>query len=570
MRITYNWLKEYIDLSASPHELIDIFENLGMPVEEFVDFRKGKENIKVAEITEIKKHERTDKLFVLKLKTKDEEVQVVSGAPYLETGKKVIYAPPGTELLNYKVDVREIRGIKSFGTLLSEEELGLADKSKTIIYLDRSVSLKADPFEILGINDYIYELEIYPNRPDLLGIIGIARDLSAYLNKELKIPEIKKIKEEEIDFKIEIDEDAPCYRYIGLLIKDLKVKKSPQKIKYRLHLAGLRSINSVVDATNYVMLETGQPLHAFDLAKIEEKIVVRNAKKGERLLCLDEKERILDENIMVIADKEKPLAIAGIIGGEDSGVNESTVSILCESAFFDRINIRKSSKSLNIQTESSYRFERGADFEMVKYAIYRLRDIILETSGGIPYKPVDVIKKEIKSKKVFLREDKLKKILGHEFNLNIANRILKRLYFKTEIKDKKIEAEVPTFRRDIEIEEDLIEEIARLHGYEKFKSEPEKVSGFVGKRENFEDRIREHFKGEGFLECFSLSLIDEKEAKLICDRYLKIKNPLSERFSVLRPSLLPSLLFSLKNNLRKGEKVSKLFETGKVFYADYS
>ncbi len=570
MKVTYNWLKEYLDLNVSPYDLIDIFGKLGMPVEEFVDFRKGKEKLKVAEIVSVEKHRNSDKLFVLKLRTKDEEVKIVSGAPYLEKGKKVIYAPPGTKLEEFEVGVRVIRGEESVGTIVSEEELGLADKSETVIFLDKSVDLDEDPLKILGVDDYVYDLEIYPNRPDLLSVIGIARDLSAYLNLELKLPEIKKIEEKDIGFKIEIDEDAPCYRYIGIIIKGIKVGKSPSKIRYRLHLCGLRAINSIVDATNYVMLETGHPLHAFDLAKINEKIVVRNARKGEKILCLDEKERELNDNIMVIADKEKPLAIAGIIGGEESGVNDGTQEILCESAFFDMINIRKSAGFLNVQTESSYRFERGADFEMVEFAAYRLRDLIIETSGGVPYKKIDVIKKEIKGKKVFLKEGKLKKILGKEFNLEKSKELLERLYIKCDIKDSVLYADVPTFRRDIEIEEDLIEEIARIYGYDKFESQAEKVGSIVGKRDDFEDRLRDHFKGEGFLECFSLSLIDEKEAELITDKYLRLKNPLSERFSILRPSLLPSLLFSLKNNLRKGEKVRKLFEIGKVFYHDYS
>jgi len=570
MRVTYNWLKEYVDLNVSPFDLIDIFGKLGMPVEEFVDFGKGKRNLRVAQIKSIEKHKKSDKLYVLKLKIKNGEVKIVSGAPYLEKGKKVIYAPPGTKLKEFEVGVRVIKGEESIGTIVSEEELGLADKSETVIFLDENTELDEDPLEILGINDYVYDLEIYPNRPDLLSVIGIARDLSAYLNLELRLPEIKKIQEKEIDFKIEIDENAPCYRYIGIIIKGIKVKKSPTKIRYRLHMCGLRAINSIVDATNYVMLETGHPLHAFDLAKINEKIVVRNARRGEKILCLDKRERLLNENIMVIADKEKPLAIAGIIGGEESGVNENTKEILCESAFFDMINIRKSASFLNVKTESSYRFERGADFEMVNYAAKRLRDLILEISGGVPYKKIDVIKREIKGKRVFLREEKLRKILEKEFNLENSKKLLERLYIKCEIKGNVLCAYIPTFRRDIEIEEDLIEEIARIYGYDKFESKAEKVGSMVGKRDDFEDRIRNHFKGEGFLECFSLSLIDDKEAELVVDKYLRVKNPLSERFSVLRPSLLPSLLSSLKNNLRKGEKVSKLFEIGKVFYHDYS
>ncbi|MEO0290677.1 MAG: phenylalanine--tRNA ligase subunit beta [candidate division WOR-3 bacterium] len=570
MKVTYNWLKEYVDLNISPKELLEIFGKLGMPVEEFTDFRKGKENLMVAVIEDIERHKKKDNLFVLNLRTKKGNFKTISGAPFLEKGKKVIFAPKGTILKDYIVEEKVIRGEESLGTIVSEEELSLADKSETVIFLDEKISLEDDPLEILGLNDYIYELEIYPNRPDLLSVIGIARDISAYLNLELKIPEIKKIKEEEIDFKIEIEENAPCDRYVGLIIKDIKVKESSSKIKYRLNLCGIRAINSVVDATNYVMLETGHPLHAFDLNKIREKIIVRNAKKGEKILCLDSKLRELDDEVMVIADREKPLAIAGVIGGEESGVREDTRDILCESAFFEKINIRKTGKKLNIQTESSYRFERGADFEMVYYAACRLRDLILETSGGIPFKPIDVIKNEYKKKKVFLKEEKLKRILGNEFSLEKSKEILERLYIKSNLNNGILEAEIPSFRRDIEIEEDLIEEVARIYGYENFKSEAEEVSSFIGKRDVTEDRIREHFKGEGFLECVNISLIEEKEANLFSEKYLKIKNPLSERFSVLRSSLLPSLLFSLKNNLRKNEKIQKLFEIGKVFYENYS
>ncbi len=570
MKLTYNWLREYIDLNVSPQELVEIFGKLGMPVEDFTDLRKGKENLMIAEIESIERHRKKDNLFILFLRTKIGKFKVVSGAPFLEKGKKVIFAPKGTLLKEYTVEEKVIRGEESLGTIVSEEELSLADKSETVIFLDEKVSLEDDPLEILGLSDYVYNLEIYPNRPDLLSVIGIARELSAYLNLELKIPEIKKIKEEEIDFKIEIEGNAPCDRYVGIIIRDIKVRESPSKIRYRLNLCGIRAINSVVDATNYVMLETGHPLHAFDLSKIKGKIVVRNARSGERILCLDSKLRELDDDVMVISDIEKPLAIAGVIGGEESGVKDDTRDILCESAFFDKINIRKTCKKLNIQTESSYRFERGADFEMVPFAVLRLRDFILETSGGIPFKPIDVVKREHKKKKVFLKEGKLRKILGNEFSLEKSKEILERLYIKSNLNKNILEAKIPSFRRDIEIEEDLIEEIARIYGYQNFKSEAEEVSSFIGKRDNLEDRIREHFKGEGFLECVNISLIEEKEAKLFSEKYLRIKNPLSERFNCLRPSLLPSLLFSLKNNLRKNEKVQKLFEIGKVFYEDYS
>ncbi|MEN3044222.1 MAG: phenylalanine--tRNA ligase subunit beta [Candidatus Hydrothermales bacterium] len=570
MKITYNWLKDYIDLKVSPKDLIEIFNKLGMPVKEFVDLSKGKENLMVAEIESIERHQKKNNLFILKLKTKKGLYQVVSGAPFLEKGKKVIYAPPGTLLKDLKVDTKYILGEKSEGTVVSEEELGLSDKSETVIFLDDKVNLESDPKDLIGLNDFVFDLEIYPNRPDLLSFIGIARDLSSYLNLEFKIPEIKEIKEDKIDFKIEIDENTGCNRYVGIIIKNLKKVKSPNFLRYRLFLCGIRSINYPVDVSNYVLLETGHPTHVFDLKKIKEKIIVRNARKGENLLCLDGKIRELDETVMVISDNEKVLALAGIIGGENSAVTDETEEVLCESAFFDKINIRKTSKKLNVQTESSYRFERGADFNMVEYAALRLRDLIKELSEGISFKKIDVIRNEIKPKRIFLKENKLKKILGNEFDLDTSKKILERLYMNCTLKNNMLEVIVPTFRRDLELEEDLIEEIARIYGYENFKSEAEEISSFVGKRDSFQDKIRDYFKGEGFLECVSISLIDEREAKLFSEKVLKIKNPLSERFEVLRPSLLPSLLNSLKNNLRRGEKVRKFFEIGKVFYEDFS
>ncbi|MEN3046515.1 MAG: phenylalanine--tRNA ligase subunit beta [Candidatus Hydrothermales bacterium] len=569
MRVTYNWLKDYIDLEVPPSDLIEIFNKLGMPVKEVIDLSKGKENLMVAEIESVERHQKRDKLFVLKLRTKKGVYQVVSGAPFLEKRKKVIYAPPGTLLKDFKVDVKHIAGEKSEGTIVSEEELGLSDKSETVIFLDDKVDLDKDPKDLIGLNDFVYDLEIYPNRPDLLSVIGIARDLSSYLNLELRIPEIKKIKEDEIDFIIEIEENVSCDRYVGIIIKNLKKAKTPDLIKHRLFLCGIRSINLVVDISNYILLETGHPTHVFDLKKIKEKVIVRNARKGEALLCLDGKTRELDESVMVISDSEKVLALAGIIGGENSAVTEETEEILCESAFFDKINIRKTSKKFNIQTESSYRFERGADFNMVEYAALRLRDLVMDLSGGTPYRKIDVIKSVVKPKKVYLKENKLKKILGDEFDLYTSQKILERLYMSCKLEKNTLEVVVPTFRRDIEIEEDLIEEIARVYGYENFESEAESISSFVGKRNLFQDRIRDYFRGEGFLECVSISLIDEKEARLFSEKVLKIKNPLSERFGVLRPSLLPSLLNSLRNNVRRGEKVKKLFEIGKVFYKDF-
>jgi phenylalanyl-tRNA synthetase beta chain len=575
LKISLNWLKEYVDLEdLSSEEIINKLTMIGLEVEDAVDQNQMYKDFIVGLVKEKTKHPNADKLSLCSVSTGKQEYQVICGAPNVEAGQKIIFAPIGTVIPkgNFKLSKAKIRGIESYGMICSEAELELGDNHDGIMVLDKSVNEGMPITEALELNDVVMEIGITPNRSDALSHIGIARDLCALLNRELKIPEIKlnetgdKIEE---CAGIEIIDEVNCPRYSGRVIRNVTIKESPQWLKNKLEKVGLRPICNAVDVTNYVMYECGQPLHAFDLDRLAgNKIIVRSTESESKFTTLDSKERTLPAGTLMICDAEKPVALAGLMGGENSEVYPSTKNILLESAHFKSANVRRASKALGLTTDASYRFERGVDPNNTVYAVERAAQLIAELSGGSVAKGViDVYPQKIARKEVQVRFERIKKILGYDVPKDkIVNILLKlglEIIFES---NNELRVLVPAFRPDIEREVDLIEEIARIDGYENIPT-ISKITITLGEKHDeseFADNVRDAANALGLYEMINNPLQSEKLAGLTGNPILLL-NPQSIDMAYLRTSLIPGALSVISNNIKHGERDLALFEIGNVF-----
>ncbi len=562
MRVLYNDIKNFIEgLNLKPSELKDLFEEIGIEVENFVDLSDGlKDRVLAAFVKEI----RVDgNLKILKIHTKLGEFQVITTAD-VSLNDKVVFAIEGAKLKNGEtISKRNIKGYLSEGMLLSEKELEISEIGDRLLKLPSNFSLDDDVLNYLQLNDYLYELYIFPNRGDLMGLLGICYEIAGYLKLNVKLPQMLYDEDlENFNFPIEIKDNEGCFRYIGRVVENVDVRQSPDFLRYKLYILGFRSINNIVDITNYVMWEIGEPLHAFDMDKLDELIVVRSANEGEKILCLDGYERVLDSDILVIADKNKALAIAGIIGGEDSSINPITKSILLESALFNKVRISKSSRKLKIKTESSKRFERGLNWDFVEIASRRAGYLINKYCGGIVYKGIDVYEKKIEKKKMKIGISGINRILGTTLSEDELDEILGRIGIK------KIDNlyEIPYHRDDIENENDIAEEVSKHIGllnipsYSEFKIfQTPKI-----KKSVYQIAINFLFP-RGYYEAKTLSLISEQKAKAFSENYLRIINPISDQMAVYRNYIISSLLDSLSLNIRRNGYGAKLVEFGNVF-----
>ncbi len=461
---------------------------------------------------------------------------------------------------------------------------------RELVDIDVKPEELASSLEMVGIgvekiekieDDFIFSLEITPNRSDCLGHIGVAREISAILNKPLRIPEVSYAEEDEEAknlISVEIQDSELCPRYAGVVIRDFKIGPSTEKIRRRLEALGLRAINNAVDITNYSLLLTGHPVHAFDLKKIRnKKIIVRRAKKGESILTLEGTVKVLDEDVLVIADNQRPVAIAGVIGGEESGVNDWTTEIFLESAYFNPVSIRRTSKKLGISTEASYRFERGVDWDIPVYSARFCATLFNQIGGRIAKGIIDVFPKPIRIEPITLRSGKLKELLGLDIPAEKVEDILKKLEFKI-LSSRKEDGMMiwtilpPSFRGDVREEADLIEEIARFHGYEKVPSTLPRII----LNEVYIDPLREKVKlisellnYQGWNEVITFSFIDpEEDVHVEKGEPVTIMNPISSRFSRMRRNLLVGVLKTISLNLSRNVEGGKIFETGKVFWKD--
>lgn len=575
MKISLNWLNDYIDLKSIPvDQIISTLNMSGLEVEDVINEREIYKDFISALVVEKVKHPNADKLSVCKVSDGKNILQVVCGAPNVQADQKIVFAPIGTIIPNggYKISKAKLRGVESFGMICSENELLISNDHSGIMVLDNSVKEGTPISDVLGLNDVILDIAITPNRPDALSHIGVARDLSALFNLELKIPSIKLIesaKESSSAAEIIIEDKKNCPRYSSRIILNVDIKESPEWLKNRLTKIGLRPINNVVDVTNYVMYECGQPLHAFDLDRLEgKKIIVGSTDVESKFVTLDSKERDLPKNTLLICDAAKPIAIAGVMGGENSEINFATKNILIESAYFNPSSIRRTSRLLGLSTDASYRFERTTNFDQTVWASERAAQLISELGGGEILKhSIDIYPVNIQLNQVKLRFNQVKRILGFDIASNRINEIILKLGFKIlNENSESLQLLVPAFRPDIEREIDVIEEIARINGYDNIPTETKISFSFKKNIDQtfFSDSIRNVCTSLGLFEMINNPLQSEKVAG-ITGQKIKVLNPQNLDMEFLRTSLLPGALTIVGKNNNLGEKDLALFEIGDVF-----
>jgi phenylalanyl-tRNA synthetase beta chain len=583
MKVPLSWLKDYVDIEISAAELAAKLTAVGVVAETVTYIAPDITGVYAGKIRSIKKHPNADKLVIADVELGAETLQIVTGAPNVREGHTVPVALHGAKLAEgLKIKKSKIRGEESNGMMCSAKELGLdlkdlpADQREGVMILPEDTPPGSDVTKLWCLNDPILEFETFANRPDQLSILGIAREAAAVLGKKIKMPETGYAEAEQKAsdmVKIEIEDLKLCPRYSARIIKDAAIRKAPLWMQGRLYAAGIRSINIVVDITNYVMLETGQPLHAFDYDKISgAKIIVRTAKQGEIIVSLDGEKRELDPDILVIADESKPIAIAGVMGGQESEVGEETKTILLEAANFNQASVRRTSIRQKLPSESSKRFEKGIDYHRVDLASLRACHLLAKY-GGIIFAGESSFGIEPPAPlKITLRPDRLNRILGTNIDRSTICSLLSGLDFIMEDQGEDFLVTVPTVRRDIGEEVDLIEEAARIWGYDNIPTtEPHGVSmGFADSMTLFEDYIRAFLVRCEMVETVTPSLQEEA----ILTKYgidgtnlLRVANPVTSDQRVMRADAVPHLVEVVKRNIASRRFEFKLFEISK-FYTD--
>ena len=589
MQVSYNLLKEYVDIDMSAEELAQKLTINGIILERMEDISTEIEKVVVGRITAIEKHPENTKLSVCQVDLKDQTLQIICGATNMKVSDKVAVALEGAKLPRIgTIKSKKFKNVLSSGMLCSASELGIEPgESPGILILEEDAVLGEDIRKIIEFDDTIFDFEIHSNRPDLMSIIGIAREVAAITDNKLKTPEIK-IKEEgekiEKEISVKIEAKDLCPRYTGRVIKNIKLVESPLWLKWKLRLLGARPINNIVDITNFVMMETGQPLHAFDLDLIKGKtIIVRRSRPGETICTLDDVERQLPAESLVIADTKGAIALAGIMGGKYSEIDQNTKNVFLESAYFDPVNNRKSTMKFALRTEASNRFEKGIDKEIQIYALDRAADLINKIAlGKISSGKIDTNKKLYQPNKIDLRMKRVNKILGQLLDKDESKtknkiiNILDKLEFEVvEDKGENIEVIPPSFRGDVEREIDVIEEIARIYGYDKIR--PTLFNTTIAQEgKNFRlrtvDQIREILIGCGLNEVITYSFVslDIFDKIRIPEGHklrnaIKIRDPLIIDHSLMRTSLISSLLQIIKWNTNRQAEWVKIFEVGKIY-----
>jgi phenylalanyl-tRNA synthetase beta chain len=590
MKVTLNWLKQYVDFNWSPEELSERLTMLGLEVEGVQKISGAFDGIVVAQVVTRDKHPNADKLSLCRVNDGRGERQIVCGAQNFKAGDKVPLILPGASLPPmpgaqepFTIKVGKIRGVESHGMLCSPQELGLPDQVEGLLILREDAKVGQPFAEYLGRSggDVVYDLEVTPNRPDLNSVIGIAREIAAVTGNELKLPTIQFLNTESEPIggllSVQIDEPELCPRYTARIVRKVKVGPSPDWLKSILEKVGIRSINNVVDITNYVMLESGQPLHAFDYHLLKgggtnpPKIIIRRANEGEKFTTLDGRDRSLTNQMLLIADETKPVALAGIMGGKNSEINDRTVDVLIESAYFKPQNIRATSKKLELRTDSSYRFERGGDLEVCDWASRRAAQLICDLTGGhVLGHAIDNFPHQTSSKQITLHFAKTKDLLGIGISHSDQVSFLTKLgLVVTEQTPGVCTFKIPSWRVDLKREVDLIEEIGRLYGIEKIPSTPPRGAIGANAFDSVYDRIAEArriLSGLGLNEAQGQTLISKTEVRETNEaKTVALSNPLSSDMDVLRPSLLPGLIHSLRHNVSRKNYDAALFEIGRVF-----
>ena len=582
MLISLNWLKQYIDLDGIEiNEMENALTMIGQEVEKIEVLGENLENVVTAQIIEKEMHPDSDHLTICKVDNGKEILQIVCGAPNHKVGDKVVLAQVGAKLApDFVIKKGKIRGVESNGMLCSEEELNIGKDSDGIMILPEDTPVGMPMKEYLGINDIVFELEITPNRPDCLSHIGIARELGAYYSKEVKYPSFainSESSEKTADnISVEIEDSNLAKRYVARIIKNVTVKESPKWLKERVESIGIRSINNIVDASNFIMMELNQPNHTFDLDKIEGgKIVVRAGHENEKLVTLDEQERELNSDDIVISDGVKAVALGGVMGGQNSEITENTKNILLEVANFNSQNVRKTSRRLTLFSESSYRFERRVDEENTINVINRLANIIQEVAGGeILEGVVDNYPVPYKKKTATLNFERLNRFVGKNIPRETVIGILTRLEIEVVDNGETLTLTAPTYRNDLENEQDYFEEVIRMYGFDNIENILPKLDISekpVIDTTKLSTQVKLVAANAGLKEVINYSFVPKdamekiKYTSVERENLIDLLRPITEDFVTLRPTLLYSLLKNAKENMNRNATNIRFFEVSRTF-----
>lgn len=591
MKASLKWLSDYVDIKIDPQKLAEKLTMAGMEVKGIQTVGNTWNNVVIGQVAAVSSHPNADRLNLATVNVGPQQITVVCGAPNISVGQKVPFAYVGARLIDGHtgkatlLKATKIRGILSEGMVCSEKELGISENHESILVLSPEAPMGMPLADYLG--DIVFDLDITPNRPDCLSIIGVAREIAALTDEPVHLPEIRyEEMEKPIDSLISVDIIEPdlCPRYCASLITGIKAASSPVWLQQRLRSYGMRPINNVVDVSNYVMLERGQPLHAFDYHKLEGKqIVVRRAKSGETIITLDGLERTLTQGTLVIADEENPIAIAGLMGGLNTEVDVTTTAILLESANFNRSIIRRGAKHINLQSEASARFDKGLNPDLPLIALKRATQLLLELAGGKAARGIiDAYPGKTALSAILLPTKEIKRLSGLEVTVDETLRILRALGFEcqeTGLLPPQISVLVPYWRSDMKCTADLVEEVIRIIGYDKIpvtrlsaSLPPQKLTP----ERSFRRKLRNTLVGWGFQEILTYSLTSMEKLQRLSPKLepkvapLQIANPMTKEQEYLRTSLRAGLLTTLANNQKHEETGIGLFEIGKVFLPQYS
>ena len=588
MNISYKWLKELLDFNLSVNNVSDLLTDIGLEVEKVNDYEFPSTDLSkllIGLVKESKKHPNADRLKVTKVDVGgNEDLTIVCGAPNVSEGQKVVVAPVGTNLItstneSFKINKSKIRGIESEGMLCAEDEIGVGDSHDGIIVLNKKYKI-GDPVSKVykKYQDKIFEIALTPNRCDAISHYGVARDLSAALSYrndkkyELILPSVLNYSNLKLSpgVIVDIKDSSLCNRFCGLVIKGIKIKPSSEEIKNKLISIGLKPINNVVDITNLVMHELGQPLHAYDLDKIKSgRIEIKTLKDKTVFKTLDEQEIKLSKNDLVICDGDIPMCLAGVYGGYEYSVNNQTKTIFLESAYFNPISVRKTSKNHSINTDSSYRFERGVDIEMVDYALKRAASLIKDSCDGeIICDIIDEYPSKIEEKNIVLNFEKINSLIGYEIDKLKIKSILNFLDFKiNNVTDISVGIEIPKYRHDVNRECDVVEEILRIHGYNNIPNDETlkfSLSTINNDNNKFQNLISNYLSSISFNEIMNNSLV-QNEPDSSSSEIVKLKNSISNDISIMRTNLLDGFLKAISYNINRKSVKNNFYEFGSVY-----
>lgn len=591
MKVPFSWLKEYVDITCTPKELEAKLFSCGFEVEEYIEVADKINKIVTCKILEIEKHPNADKLSVTQVDAgKYGKLQIITSAKNVSVGDIVPVAVDGATLANgERIFNGELRGLPSYGMFCGGEEIGINDdwydgaSVNGVLIFKEDYPLGEEVKKILGLGDVMFDINVTANRPDCQSILGIAREVAAVLGKPFKMPDLSYKCNAAVStkntVKVKVLDHELCPRYKAHLVTNVKLGQSPQWLKRRLFLMGLRSINNIVDITNYVLLEIGQPMHAFDLNDISgNEIIVRRANKNEKIVTLDKKEFNLNEENLVICDKDKPVALAGVMGGLNSEIKDDTVTVLFESAKFARDNIRKTSRALGQRSDSSARYEKGVDYLSVENGMKRALNLITTLGcGEAACDEYDVLDKPLSEKVIKTSVSRVNGVLGLDISADRIRNILESLNFGVKIENDNLFVTVPLYREDMESYQDIAEEIIREYGYDHITptllASSEITSGGRNTAQKTSESLKELLVGFGFNEIITYSFVPEKDYKtfeidatLPENAYVKILNPISEDLAVMRTSLVPSMVRTVAYNLNRKNFDARLFELAKIYH----